>query len=147
MVHSIEYKVRAIMKDKDFMALKNSSLLEKYVKVCFLIDFYQNAWFRWIALMENASESVDILDGIIDRLDGGFPTLTLEEYKSFYEDAATTLESKTERLIANISSAEDRKSVLFAEICRRDLSYEVSRFQEAIEDRTKYYHYRMEGDL
>jgi len=134
------------MKEDKILEMKNTDLLETYIKKVFLLDFYVDTWFRWLQLVENASESVGTLETVIESVDDEIATAHLEDYKLYYEEAEEKLKAKLERLSKLISAADDQKAILFAEICRRDLAYEISRYKEVIEARIKYYYKFIEGD-
>lgn len=134
------------MKEKQILKLKNTDLLEIYIKKVFLLDFYFYTWFRWLNLLENASNSVNVIEDIICNIDDEFATFHLSDYKLYYEEVAGNLKYKLNHLSDVLSKLDDQKSTYFAEICRRDLSSEISRYREIIESRTKYYYKFIEGD-
>jgi hypothetical protein len=134
------------MKEEQILKLKNTDLLEIYIKKVFLLDFYYDTWFRWLQLLENASESIEVLESIIETIDDKFATAHLQDYKMYYEDAEEKLKTKLDRLSKILSEVDNHKSIFFAEICRRDLAYEISRYRDVIEARMKYYYKFIEGD-
>lgn len=124
--------------------LKNNELLLKYTKILYLIEYFTESWMRWVRLLENAQASVDTIDNINLT---GFDAELLDNYREYYENAIDSLDNDVDTLTKKITDAEEVKSLLFAEICRRNLNNNISRFKEVIENRIKFYHCCVEGDL
>jgi len=134
------------MKEEQILKLKNTELLEMYIKKVFLLDYYFHSWFRWLQLVENASESIDIIEGVINSIDDSCSVKHLEDYKLYYEEVEYILKDKLDRLSDTLSDADDQKSIFFAEICRRNLAYDIGKYKEVMENRIKFYYKFIEGD-
>jgi len=135
------------MKKEDFLKLSNNEILVKYIKTIFLIDFYVNTWIRWNSLFENAIESIDIFEGIIDRKEDNDKIIYwLEFYKKYYEESRENILTKINCLQKNISIADNSIIMLYSEITRRGLNCEIVRYKNVIESRMKYYYEYTEGE-
>ena len=134
------------MKKEKILKLKNTELLEMYIKKVCLLEFYFYSWFRWLKLVENTSESIELIDGVINSINDNFSLKNLEDYKLYYKEVEEVLKAKLNRLSKILSNGDKHKAILFAEICKRDLTYDISKYKEIMEYRTKFYYKFIEGE-
>ncbi len=137
------------MKKQTLSSINDTKLLELFVKSEVLTDFFTAAWCRWSGLCENAEKSVELLEDIKSRNkeEDTCEDSILSNFIEYYTNAQNELSEKTDTLLKQIKRAENRKKIIFAEICRRNLASSISTFREIIKERVRYYNAFVEDDL
>jgi hypothetical protein len=129
--------------------LNKNNLIEKYVKLLFLIEFFTSSWMRWTQLLDNANSSVEILEEALEILENEDKESinTIKDFKDYYEQCSEYIEANLESIASKVNKAQKVKAVLHGEICRRNINYEIGRFKETMENRIYYYKNMVEDDV